>query len=177
MSDETQNNPSAVSDKPPPISFAEFLESVPPSEFREVADAIYEFFIQGRGQVRQLAAPEIRLHCSNAICNGPRIFRFKNGERSCPEKVFSKTVYFTYICSNCQRFEKVYSLRFLRSEKTEAVVGAMCYKYGEYPNYGPPTPTRLLRLFGKDREIFLKGRQCEKPRPWDRCICLLSACR
>lgn len=25
----------------------------------------------------------------------------------------------------------------------------------------PPTPNRLTRLFGKDRELFLKGRQCE----------------
>jgi hypothetical protein len=31
----------------------------------------------------------------------------------------------------------------------------------EQPPYGPPTPARLIRLFGKDRDIFLKGRQCE----------------
>jgi hypothetical protein len=29
------------------------------------------------------------------------------------------------------------------------------------PSYGPPIPARLIRLFGKDRELFLKGRRCE----------------
>jgi hypothetical protein len=37
----------------------------------------------------------------------------------------------------------------------------VCYKFGELPAYGPPTPARLIRLFGRDRESFLKGRQCE----------------
>lgn len=36
-----------------------------------------------------------------------------------------------------------------------------CEKYGEVPAFGPATPPRLLRLFGTDREIFLKGRRCE----------------
>jgi hypothetical protein len=36
-----------------------------------------------------------------------------------------------------------------------------CYKFGEYPPYGPPTPARLIRLFGSQRETFLKGRRCE----------------
>jgi hypothetical protein len=36
-----------------------------------------------------------------------------------------------------------------------------CLKFGEEPDFGPPTPNRLLRLFGKDSKIFLKGRQCE----------------
>jgi hypothetical protein len=46
----------------------------------------------------------------------------------------------------------------IRSDDEE--VGT-AYKYGELPPYGPPTPARLIRLFGRDREIFLKGRQCE----------------
>jgi hypothetical protein len=49
----------------------------------------------------------------------------------------------------------------LTPEKTYRSNAGQCYKFGEYPTYGPPTPTRLLRLFGKDREIFLKGRRCE----------------
>jgi hypothetical protein len=35
-----------------------------------------------------------------------------------------------------------------------------CYKLGELPVYGPPTPARLISLIGPDREIFLKGRRC-----------------
>jgi hypothetical protein len=36
-----------------------------------------------------------------------------------------------------------------------------CYKFGELPPYGSPTPPRLLRLFEKERETYLKGRRCE----------------
>jgi hypothetical protein len=38
---------------------------------------------------------------------------------------------------------------------------ARCYKYGESPPYGPPTPSRVIEMSGDDREIFLKGRRCE----------------
>jgi hypothetical protein len=34
-------------------------------------------------------------------------------------------------------------------------------KFGEWPSFGPPTPARLIRMFGKDRDIYLKGRRCE----------------
>ncbi len=36
-----------------------------------------------------------------------------------------------------------------------------CFKFGEYPPFGEPTPPRLLRLFGKNSKVFLKGRTCE----------------
>ena len=36
-----------------------------------------------------------------------------------------------------------------------------CYKFGEDPPYGPPVPSRLIKLIGPDRDIFLKGRRCE----------------
>jgi hypothetical protein len=51
----------------------------------------------------------------------------------------------------------LYSLHTTRTDKGEG----RAYKYGEIPAFGPQTPARLIRLFGKDREIFLKGRQCE----------------
>jgi hypothetical protein len=34
-------------------------------------------------------------------------------------------------------------------------------KFGEDPAYGPPTPARLIKIIGEDRDIFLKGRRCE----------------
>jgi hypothetical protein len=36
-----------------------------------------------------------------------------------------------------------------------------CYKFGENPPFGPPTPARLIKLIGPDRELFLSGRCCE----------------
>src|SRR3954471_5188569 len=48
-----------------------------------------------------------------------------------------------------------------QAEKWGAFAG-LCYKFGEYPVFGPPTPTRLMKLLGDDdRETFLKGRRCE----------------
>ena len=66
---------------------------------------------------------------------------------------------FTYRCSNCLRTTKVYSLAVILSTNEES--HGMCYKFGEFPPYGQPVPPRLIKLIGPDREIFLKGRDCE----------------
>jgi hypothetical protein len=68
-----------------------------------------------------------------------------------------KRTYITYICSNCKSSVKTYAMQVA----VENGDNGQCYKFCEYPVYGPPTPARLLRLFGSDRDIFLKGRRCE----------------
>ena len=37
----------------------------------------------------------------------------------------------------------------------------ICCKLGEFPQYGPPVPSRLIKLIGPDRDIFIKGHNCE----------------
>ena len=37
----------------------------------------------------------------------------------------------------------------------------MCYKFGEFPPFGPHVPSKLIELIGPDRDIFLQGRRCE----------------
>jgi hypothetical protein len=54
---------------------------------------------------------------------------------------------------------KVYSIA-AKGEAGESSSGK-CFKFGESPTFGPPTPSRLITLIGPDRETFLKGRQCE----------------
>ncbi len=67
--------------------------------------------------------------------------------------------YTTYLCSNCRKTKKIFSLAAkINSEKSDS---GQCYKFGELPVYGPPTPSRLIKLIGPDRELFLKGRRCE----------------
>jgi hypothetical protein len=34
-------------------------------------------------------------------------------------------------------------------------------KYGEVPEFGPPTPARVIALIGPDRDMFLQGRRAE----------------
>jgi hypothetical protein len=162
MNDEAQSSGPTPAAEEPQRTFAEFLESVPPSEFARVSDLFQTKYAPGSGTWHELAVPEIKLHCPSDICNGPRIFRFKSGERNLSRSTEAKLTYFTYICSNCRRNEKLFSLHASRrDEKNDESTAGVCYKIGEFPAYGPPTPNRLLKLFGKDRVIFLKGRQCE----------------
>jgi hypothetical protein len=140
---------------------ADFLESTSPAQAIKVADA-YKNQVASSGFVtgRQLSVPEINLHCPTDICNGRRIFRYSEGARSIPHPAPWLT-YIHYLCSNCRRTRKIFSLYVAIESESGESTSATCFKFGEHPPYGPPTPTRLLRLFGKDRDIFLKGRQCE----------------
>jgi hypothetical protein len=87
-----------------------------------------------------------------------RFFRFSGDERRHLSE--NKWHYFfaPYKCSNCQQTEKIFSLAVRRDKNVES---GECYKFGELPGYGPPTPARLMKLVGTDRELFLKGRRCE----------------
>ncbi|CAE6784189.1 hypothetical protein R70006_04550 [Paraburkholderia domus] len=38
---------------------------------------------------------------------------------------------------------------------------AVVFKYGEDPPFGPPLPSRLLKLAEDQRDLLLKGRRCE----------------
>src|SRR5262245_59426418 len=158
MSDETQNNPETPVAEPPAITFAEFLESVPPSQFRRVSD-ICKPRRAPNGSVAgyDITTPAVSMHCPSDICNGPRVFRSSDIDQFVKK---SRNAFLTYTCSNCRKTNKTFALYVSMADTTDSKDGS-CYKFGEYPMYGPPTPTRLLRLFGKDRDIFLKGRQCE----------------
>ena len=141
---------------PKPITFAEFLENVSPSQMTDVTDVYVKKWSSGR-EYYELTVPQLQLHCTSETCNGLRFFRYKEGDRILRTAETVASTYLTYLCSNCRKMQKVYSVWVVY--KTDDV--GQCYKFGEFPEYGPPTPARLIRLFGKDREIFLKGRQCE----------------
>src|SRR5271163_2925877 len=89
---------------------------------------------------------------------GVRTFRFKEGGRFVSQKD-PTTCYLHYLCWNCMQSVKVFSL-ILQHTNVE-YPAANCAKFGEIPQFGSPTPNRLLRLFGSDSKVFLKGRQCE----------------
>ena len=69
--------------------------------------------------------------------------------------------YLNYRCSNCRSSQKLCSILAILEDAKSRTTEGSCYKFGEYPLFGSPTPNRLLRLFGKDSGLFLKGRQCE----------------
>lgn len=145
------------------MTMVSFLESCPPNK----DSILIDLGIQGRlrnssvtGSV--LNTPEITLHCSDDICNGDRIFRCVNDPINITSK-FTQSHFITYRCSNCRKTTKTYSFTTtgFEDEFSGKIEQGKALKVGEIPPFGPPTPSRLLKLIGPDRDLFLKGRRCE----------------
>lgn len=141
-----------------PMTLAEFLESSPPAALSPISDLISVEW-HSNAHWYFVAAPELHLHCGNERCNGTRVFRAVKPPRSkdVPKDTF-QYLYVDYCCSNCANNTKTFSLAVKRDGEGSS---GHAYKFGELPNFGPPTPARLLKLIGPDRELFLRGRRCE----------------
>jgi len=141
-----------------PIDFNDFLESFPPSSLAEVGNLALKRQPSGSMPGYFLNIPEIQLHCGSASCNGLRFFR--NAGNPDVSLLLNQdiNIYLAYYCANCRSNFKTFAIRV---SIPKAGTSGVCYKYGEYPNYGPPTPSKLIKLIGPDRELFLQGRRCE----------------
>ena len=137
------------------ITVADFLENVGPSSARHVSDLWYEESSGGRSH-RKIVTPAIRIHCESDNCGGVRTFRYKEGQTYFNNEGEINS-FLDYVCSNCRKIHKRFSIRAVTKDKNAGII----YKYGEEPAFGPPTPARLIRLFGSDKDLFLKGRRCE----------------
>lgn len=155
----SEREESSIHEEGAAIPFSEFLESIPPGTLTKIADLTKKRYYQGGNLAgHEVISPEIQLHCPSDTCNGTRFFR--RTSKSMPDlgdEGFS-FFYLSYTCSNCQKHEKTYALA---GKRDEAAISGVCYKFGELPPFGPPTPPRLIKLIGPDRELFLKGRRCE----------------
>jgi hypothetical protein len=155
MSEESQ---SEVREEPKPLPLVEFLESVPPGSATKVTSLTWtRTYSTGGVAGYEFSTPDIQLHCGSDSCNRTLFFRRIGGAP--PDLAPDKWQFFyvTYQCSNCQKTEKTFSLAARLTAKNAGEV----YKFGELPEYGPPTAARLIKLIGPDRELFLKGRRCE----------------
>jgi hypothetical protein len=140
----------------PRLTFKVFLETVHPSVEKRVSGLCRQSRSGAIPVQCNLATPELRLHCPT--CGGTRTFR------SAPagpviRPTLREKVFLTYICGDCHREVKLFALLVALDE--EGGGGGVCLKLGEKPAFGVPVPNRLLRLFGADRDNFIKGRQCE----------------
>lgn len=155
MSEETDK---PVQEASEPISLPEFLESVPPSQLTSVSGIVKPLkATTGQVYAYKFLTPDIQLHCPDDACGGTRFFRCLTDAPNIPDNTYH-FFYLTYRCSNCQKTQKTFSLAVERDANAHS---GRCYKFGELPSYGPPTPSRLIKLIGPDRETFLKGRRCE----------------
>jgi len=140
-------------------TIVDFLEGTPPNKMAHISD-LSEHKVPRNNHYFQdiLRTPEIQLHCPGEACNGTRFFRCVTGAG---KQLSTKYQYFylTYRCSNCQEHTKTFSLA-AKIDADKEPTGEL-YKFGELPTYGPPTPPRLIKLIGPDRDTFLKGRRCE----------------
>ncbi|MEO9167323.1 MAG: hypothetical protein ABI230_02865 [Aestuariivirga sp.] len=138
------------------FSFKSFLESRPPGGLCAISD-LWHWDNSYNSKSAKLNAPELMLHCTHKDCNGPRYFRCITDYR--PLENGAKSLFVDYKCSNCGTTHKRYALYAVIDTKSPAK--GLCEKYGEVPAFGPPTSTKLLRLLGNDKDVFLKGRRSE----------------
>ena len=135
-------------------TLAEFLQNAPPNQFVHISDLVNPY-----STLEKINAPELILYCSHESCNGDRFFRcldLPNSRQSLNRGTLNY-LYIRYQCDNCKNTKKVYSLAAILS----TIPCGICSKLGEFPPYGPPVPSRLIKLIGPDRDIFLQGRRCE----------------
>lgn len=157
MADEIKDKAEEESSKDECISLAEFYESVPPNQERQISDfASFQRLSSGFSD-NCYAKPELRLYCNNELCNGYRMFICTN--KSVQTSSVTRTDIINYRCSNCRVNEKTYAV--IRTADPMYDKKGTIYKIGEYPPFGPPVPSKLLKLVGSDRDLFLKGRRCE----------------
>lgn len=152
MSDES------IEEQRDALEVVDFLEATPPGSRAVVNDLI---FTEQRHAASYywVRTPELHLHCPSERCSGMRVFRVVRPPRGTevPTDGF-QYLYVDYRCSNCASYTKTFSLAVQRDAKGN---GGLAFKFGELPAFGPPTPARLLKLIGPDRELFLRGRRCE----------------
>lgn len=156
---ESSGETGAPSDNKRFISFKYFLEQIRPGVETEVDDLWKTAHNASRLGVsnsssKHLQTPPLRLHCQR--CEGERTFR-SIGSESFPDSSKGADTSLTYRCGDCGVELKKFSM----SVEFGASSGGTATKYGEIPSFGVPVPNRILRLFGKDSNLFLKGRQCE----------------
>ena len=123
-------------------TFSEFLENSPPNQVVHVSDLVTLY----ASYEKRINAPELRLHCSYESCSGVRFFRSLELpiNRKALDQDTLNYLYIRYQCDNCKNTQKVYSLAVIvdSNERDQGV----CFKLGEFPAYGPPVPSRLIKL-------------------------------
>ena len=155
---ENNNNSEQLEKENQVLKFSEFLENIPPNQIYEIEELIETKYRLNIGNVDVIREPEIQLYCSDDMCNGTRFFRCTNKKDIDVDEDDFSFFYLYYRCSNCQQYQKVFSIAAIKKSGSS---NGRCIKFGELPPFGPPTPSKLIKLIGPDRDLFLKGRRSE----------------
>lgn len=132
----------------------EFFETVPPNKHAIVMD-MREKKSSYPGS-ESLNLPEILLFCEHESCNGERLFKKIND--AFLKENDNTNAYVYYKCKNCDVTTRIYSISAnFNLNKPSGVM----FKFGEYPQFGPPTPAKVVSVLGVERDYYFKGRQSE----------------
>ena len=155
MTEKSEKQPTVAKAEYPVVPFAEFLESSPPLHPVRASD-----LLKLEGRSLELSQPVLTLYCEHESCNGPRFFAYRRttGGLYRTNKEERNEVFVEYVCRNCHTTLKSFSL--LTFELFNDGSGVVV-KLGEWPPFGPKTPSRLLRLLESDKDLFLRGRRAE----------------
>lgn len=129
----------------------DFFEEIPPGQVIPISNIAFHSL----GSYH-LTLPELNLHCDNDTCHGFRLFQSKD-----QIELFGhggRDVFLDYTCKNCGKRQKTYALYVLLDENKKT---GTLYKYGELPDFGPPTPSRVVSVLGAEKEYYFKGRRAE----------------
>jgi hypothetical protein len=137
------------------MKMKEFFETAPPYQEKDIENL--NIFEDTRGHACIYSdTPEIILYCEK--CGGERYFQARERQKAFHDE--DQIVGYSYICKNCDFFEKHFIVKGRMLKDSEQSIGKLM-KIGEYPIFGQPTPSRLITMIGPDKDIFLKGRRCE----------------
>lgn len=142
-----------------PITFKEFFENVPPGKNAIITD----LWLSARTSMgiinKRFNLPTLELHCTAVKCDGTRFFDAIYCEplELKPESDDTHEYFVTYRCNNCTGIKKIYALRAVPINDNTG----RAFKIGEFPSFGPPTPARVIKLLGAEKDYYLKGRQAE----------------
>lgn len=144
-------NPGAETPRLP--SLKEFFENKAPGKAVTVADALTQIANFSPPKFR-LKTPVLDLHCEP--CGGLRSFVAQEYDGEIRSGSYSYFVHIRFRCRNCERSVKLYSL-LVHLDSDVCTV----YKFGELPEFGPPTPSKVISLIRDEREYYVKGRRSE----------------
>ena len=147
---EEQPSPSEPVQTEEGMHLDRFLESVSPGQVRTITTLIAaQGDYQGQPSRFRFGLPELILYCPSSVCNGERFFRTDDDERYLVIRPQTWNFeYLNYKCANCREQTKTFALavRIQPEKHTVELTKADCYKFGELPPYGPPTPSQLISL-------------------------------
>lgn len=135
-------------------SSKEFFEEVPPGRMASI-DTMAEKTGTYIG-ANDLILPDINLYCEDDACKGFRLFESRNDVQLTMES--GKDFFIEYTCKNCGKSKKTYALwAYLNADRKTGFL----HKYGEMPEFGPPTPPRVVSVLGAEKDYYFKGRRAE----------------